>query len=173
MPSSLIMALSLTMLYLLLTLNKEIYDNVYRRYFHTDFVFTLTVSMWVYYCFGEINKTLGMAMAVVTYLAVFTGQFSIYYTNKQKAEEESKEVIDLNPATGMEQKEDPMTMFNGKRGIIKEKINGNYYLGDINMGSDEVPSVQDILLYNEDGFEVGDTYEITHVEGYIIMAKKV
>lgn len=86
-------------------------------------------------------------------------------TNEEDSEEKEAKAQQQEPLYT-----DPLT---GRTGKIKNHLNGNFYLGTVNMGTEEEPVINDILLYNEDGFSNGDSYQITGIDGSKIVAKRI
>lgn len=178
MPISLIISLSLTFIYALLSFNREIFETLYLKLTKIDIVGALAITSWVYYCLEQLNAMFAVIATIMIFVTILLGQLSLYRTKSKQNNRMDKETI-TNLSNNENNSEEVKTVlttassFLGKRGPIKGHINGNYYLGLINMGTEESPSMQDILLYNEDGFNNGDTYEIVYFEGSKIVAKKV
>ena len=178
MPISLIISLSLTFIYALLSFNREIFETLYLKLAKIDVVGALAITSWVYYCLEQLNITFAVISTVMILITILLGQLSLYRTRTKKENKVDKEVIN-NLANNENNSEEVKAVlstassFIGKRGPIKGHINGHYYLGSINMGTEESPSIQDILIYNEDGLKKGDTYEIVYFEGSKIVGKKV
>lgn len=178
MPISLIISLSLTFIYALLSFNREIFETLYLKLTKIDVVGALAITSWVYYCLEQLNITFAVISTVMILITILLGQLSLYRTRTKKENKVDKEVIN-NLANNENNSEEVKAVlstassFIGKRGPIKGHINGHYYLGSINMGTEESPSIQDILIYNEDGLKKGDTYEIVYFEGSKIVGKKV
>lgn len=178
MPISLIISLSLTFIYALLSFNREIFEALYLKLTKIDVVGALAITSWVYYCLEQLNVMFAVIAAVMIFITILLGQLSLYRTKAKQTNKVDKEAI-TNLANNEGNSEEVKAVlssassFIGKRGPIKGHINGHYYLGSINMGTEDSPSIQDILLYNEDGFKNGDTYEIVYFVGSKIVAKKV
>ena len=178
MPISLIISLSLTFIYALLSFNREIFETLYLKLVKIDVVGALAITSWVYYCLEQLNITFAVISTIMIFITILLGQLSLCHTRTKKENKVDKEVINnlVNNENNSEEIKAVLSTassFIGKRGPIKGHINGHYYLGSINMGTDESPSIQDILIYNEDGFKKGDTYEIVYFEGSKIVGKKV
>ena len=178
MPISLVISLSLTFIYALLSFNREIFETLYLKMSKIDVVGALVITSWVYYCLEQLNVMFAVITAVMIFITILLGQLSLYRTKAKQDSKVDKETIS-NLANNEGNSEEVKAIlstassFLGKRGAIKGHSNGNYYLGIINMGTEDSPSMQEILLYNEDGFKNGDTYEIVYFEGSKIVAKKV
>ena len=173
MPISLGLALGLSVIYILLNYNRAVFEALYLNFVKIDVLGAIAIASWVFYLSSVVGTIFASIMSIITLCIILFGQYSMYITKRNREVQKNSGVINLDTTEDSIKHNDPMTMFNGKRGLIKGKISGNYYLGDINMGTDDSPSNQEILLYNEDGFNVGDTYEITHIDGSKIVAKKV
>lgn len=178
MPISLIISLTLTFIYALISFNREIFETLYLKVTKIDVVGALAITSWVYYCLEQLNNTFAIIASIAVAITIVLGQLSMYRTKTKgnsKMDKETIQNLSNNENNSEEVKAvlSTASSFLGKRGPIKGHINGHYYLGLINMGTDESPSMQDILLYNEDGFKNGDTYEIVYFEGSKIVAKKV
>lgn len=178
MPISLIISLSLTFIYALLSFNREIFETLYLKLTKIDVVGALAITSWVYYCLEQLNITFAVISTIMIFITILLGQLSLYRAKAKQTNKVDKETI-TNLANNEGNSEEVKAVlstassFIGKRGPIKGHINGHYYLGSINMGTEDSPSIQDILLYNEDGFKNGDTYEIVYFVGSKIVAKKV
>lgn len=178
MPISLIVSLALTFIYALLSFYKEFFNAFYLKVTKIDIVGALSITAWVYFCAEQLNIAFAIILAALIFLTILIGQLALYRAKSKQNNKVDKETIDKlsdNENITEETKAALSTAssFLGKRGAIKGRVNGNYYLGSINMGTEESPSIQEILIYNEDGFKKGDTYEIVYFEGSKIVGKKV
>lgn len=182
MPISLIVSLSLTIIYALLSFNR--FDNLYLKFTKIDIIGALTICSWIYYCLEQVNPTISIISTPFMFGAIVLAQLSHYRTKSNtgtnvsgetKVDKETLDTISANNGNSEEIKAALSTAYSfiGKRGPIRMHVNGHYYLGTINMGTDDKPSIQDILVYNEDGFKPGDTYEIVYFVGSKIVAKKI
>lgn len=172
MPISLVFSLCATLLYIAISFNKEVYNALYIKYLKIDVLLSVMLCAWMYYIFDTYFGVIyGASVGILIFLVSTFLQYAVYRSNKIKNEENVN--TNTNTTVSNNSTGSPMDMFNGKRGKIKNHVSGFYYLGDINTGTEENPIMQDILLYNKDGFKLGDTYEITHVEGSNIVAKRV
>ena len=176
MPNSLIFALGITLLYIVVTFNRKVYDELYLKTMKIDILSGIMVSAWFFALFGiYVAQWIGVILSVMVFGLMTFFQYSLYITNKKKnnGNIDGNTSVDIVNSVGNAAPVTYVDNFTGRKGTIKSHVNGKYYLGSINMGTIEKPSIEEILIYNENGFNNGDEFEITHIQGSNIVARKV
>ena len=157
LPPILYLSLVTTLCYILITLDDTMYKKVYLKICKVDILFNLTVSSWL--TFNAINmfEINGYIIFSCIFVVIILLQAILYWgkTRKELNKIETK-ITNID------------SIFKNKEGTIIQPMNDGYFLGEIVLDNKK----QQILVYSETGFENGDNFVITAIDGPKILAEK-
>ena len=79
MPNSLIFALGITLLYIVVTFNRKVYDELYLKTMKIDILSGIMVSAWFFALFGiYVAQWIGVILSVMVFGLITFFQYSFF-----------------------------------------------------------------------------------------------
>lgn len=166
MTTSLAIALLLTLLYVLLEVNKDIYRVVMNEIFRINYPLALTIGAWVFFIMLNLtNMTISIIITVIAMAAILLAMYAVHYSRKNNSKNEDPKEKEYS-----EKINEYYSSFIGRRGEVTMKLQGNYYYG---ISKNPISGMNEtIMVYCDTELNQGDNFEITNIEGPNIVAKK-
>lgn len=158
MPNEVLFTLLTTLFYSMLFINYRMYSDVYMRFVKIDVLFGLVFSSWAALGINSLfNMNFYLILAVIAVLLLGLQSLLYHYRLKKKIETVENRFTDVD------------SVFKNKIGTIETRVNGNYYLGTIELDGKE----QQIMVYSDKMLVNSDKFVIMAFEGSKIIVEKL
>ena len=173
MPTSIVVSLSLTLLYLVISINKDIYKNWYLSKVKLDFLLAFMLGSWVFaFCATYTGFVFSIILSFLVVFTILFCHFSLYYVSMHTKKEEQEGAINEMLYSDNSATFTPIDPYKGKTGTVESRVKENYYLGKIDVGTDKNPETAEILVYCEGNLTIGGNFVITGYDNEKILAEK-